>query len=265
MKRITLLLLVTALIALPAAAVEVHLRDGTVIEASAYTVTGSYVMLTLADGHQVAYDVADVDLAALRSTEQAGGDRASQQAAEEAPPSLSQGRQLAMPSDQPTSGGLAITDADVKHVRGGAPEAEGEAAGEAPSGGGPPPGYSVGGRVVLDNLRVTSQGDDKWMVEGEVVNRSPQPVLNVKVQLRTVAPPGQTPWIGEVAVRDQLMPGEKAAFSQSFSAQAPTDKAQPDVRASVMWMQRGTPGEGKPGDQAGASSPGQQHPPVGYE
>jgi hypothetical protein len=237
MRKIVLLSLAVALAALPALAVEVHLRDGTAIQASAYLVTGSYVMLTLADGRQVAYDVADVDLASLREPE--AEDASAQSAAEnDAPPSLSKGKKLALPSERPSSGGLSITDADVKHVRDQAPEEGGEAEGQT-SASEPPSGYSVGGRVVLNNLHLTSQGEDKWLVEGEVVNHGAQPVINVKVQLQTLAQRGQAPWSGEVAVASQLMPGEKGVFSQSFSAPTPPDKAQPDIRASVIWMQRG--------------------------
>ena len=47
------------------------MRDGTVITAESYRLTGSYIMLKLGDGRQVAYDVADVDLDALRAAEAA--------------------------------------------------------------------------------------------------------------------------------------------------------------------------------------------------
>ena len=57
MKRVFLALLVVGLLAGPAAAIEVRLRDGTVIEAASYTLTGSYLMLELPDGARVAYDL----------------------------------------------------------------------------------------------------------------------------------------------------------------------------------------------------------------
>ena len=44
-----------------ATALDVPFRDGTVITADSYKVTGSYVMIVLADGSQVAFDVADVE------------------------------------------------------------------------------------------------------------------------------------------------------------------------------------------------------------
>jgi hypothetical protein len=253
-RRLAVPLLALVLAALPAAAVEVHLRDGTVLQASSYTVTGSFVMLTLADGRQVAYDVVDVDLEALKKAE--GTVPPAGEAGPE--PSLSQGRrQLVMPPEKPASSGLAITDADVKHVRDEKPAGgAGQGGQEAPPSG-PPPGYSTGGRVVLNNLEVTPQGEDSWLVEGEVVNRLPQPVINVKVQLQTVPPPGQSPWSGEVEVAAQLMPGEKGAFTQAFSAPKPPDKERPDVRASVIWMQQGGAAQNRPPNgQAPPTVPG---------
>ena len=87
MRRFLLALVVVCIAVGQAAAVEVRLRDGTVLEAASYTLTGSFLMLSLPDGRQFAYDVADVDLDSLE-TEQA----------ESAPPparpspTLSQGR-----------------------------------------------------------------------------------------------------------------------------------------------------------------------------
>ena len=71
MRRVFSILCVGMLLAGAAAAVDVPFNDGTVISAESYRITGSYVMLKLADGRQVAYDVADVDLAALRTAEAA--------------------------------------------------------------------------------------------------------------------------------------------------------------------------------------------------
>ena len=60
----------------PCAAVDVPFRDGSVVEAVSYTVNGSYLMLEMENGGRVAYDVADIDLDALRQAE----------AADQAPP-----------------------------------------------------------------------------------------------------------------------------------------------------------------------------------
>ena len=232
MKRSLLALSVVLLIAAPIAAIEIRMHDGSVIEATSYTVTGSYVMLELADGRQVAYDVVDVDLEALAEQEPEVPP-----AEEPATPTLSQGRHLAVPpADDEQTAGLAITDQDVKHVRGSAAAAA-EEADEESEPGGVPEGYVQGGGVVINNLQVTAQGQDRWLVEGEVINRTADPVINVRVQLQTLAGAGEVPWTDEVAVASTLQPNGKGAFSRGFSAQIPEDKLHPDVRASVIWMQ----------------------------
>jgi hypothetical protein len=254
MRRFSLALLVICLAAGQAAAVEVRLRDGTVLEADSYTLTGSFLMLTLPDGRQIAYDVADVDLESLSAQE-------TETTAPPARPSptLSEGRRkLAMPPEQ-RAGGLAITDEDVEHVGDSEPgEAEQEGEGETGTGAaeGPPEGFESGGRVVLDDLQVTAQGGDSWLVEGAVINRNPQPVTNVRVQLQTVVGRGQTPWSGEVAVASQLRPNEKGVFSHSFQAAKPEGKVHPDVRASVIWMQHQSAPERPPAAAAAPSFPG---------
>jgi hypothetical protein len=110
-------------------------------------------MATLPGGQQVAYDVADVDLEALRAAET----RAAEPAAPAAvAPGTAGSRGLVMPPVDAAPSGVAITDQDVKHTwqRRGEPGEEGgeEAAGAAP---GPPPGFEQGGGVVINNLRVT--------------------------------------------------------------------------------------------------------------
>ena len=237
MKRVHLALLVVGLLAAPAAAIEVRLHDGTVIEAAGYTLTGSYLMLELPDGARVAYDIADVDLDALHQQQASTPEQPSQEEAV----SLSQGRRLAAPpANAAAAGGLAITDQDVKHVRGSAAAAaeEGGGAEEESPAGGPPEGYQQGGSVVINNLQVTAQGEDRWLVEGEVINRFPDPVTNVRVQLQTIAGEGETPWRGQTDVASMLPPNGRGVFSQGFQAAVPEGKAHPDVRASVIWMQQ---------------------------
>ena len=55
MKRALVLVVAIVLVGLSAAALEIRLRDGTVFEAASYTVTGSYLMVTLPSGRQVTY------------------------------------------------------------------------------------------------------------------------------------------------------------------------------------------------------------------
>lgn len=242
MKRV-LLGLVLALAAGMAGAVEVRLNDGTVISAESYKLTGSYLMLKLADGRQVAYDVGDVDLDALRAAEAAAAAAEQGSAEAEASPdkALSSGRQLkhAGTVGEDSGGGMTISDRDVKHVRGSGVLGEGEEE-ETEQGGGVPAGFESGGGVVLSDLRVSSAGEGRWQVSGEIVNRSPAPVLNVRVILETIPVGTEEKWTGEVPVASALGPDEKGAFSHTFSAENPSDQSRPNVRANVIWMQQET-------------------------
>ena len=244
MRRI-FVTVVVALAALgAAAAVEVPLRDGTVIAADSYTVSGSYVVIKLPNGSQVAYDVIDVDLEALRAAEAAAA------TGEPAPPppgpsgeAISAGRSLKSADEAGADEGaaLAITDRDVKHVRGSGVRGEEEQAeAEAAPAAGPPEGYRVGGGVVLNALRVERAGEGQWQVRGEVVNRNPFPALNVIVKLETTIGPDAEPWSAEMQVASALGPDEKAAFEHGFADEVKEGERRSDVRASVMWMQEQT-------------------------
>ena len=240
MKRALLILTLAFLVVGTAAAVEVQLRDGTVIEAASYRLTGSYLMLELADGRQVAYDVADVNLDALRAAEAAV---AAESAPAEVPEeTLSTGRNLkdAATVGDETAVGPTISDRDVKHVRGSGVRGDDEEEDASDASEGPPPGFQEGGGVVLNNLRVSPAGEGRWQVEGEVVNRTPNPVGSVRVQLETIPVGGQAAWQGEVPVSSRLGPDESGVFSHSFAAEKPDGRAHPDVRASVIWMQQET-------------------------
>ena len=241
--RRALLGLVLALAAGVVGAVEVRLNDGTVISAESYKLTGSYLMLKLADGRQVAYDVGDVDLDALRATEAAAaaGEQGSAEAEASPDKALSSGRQLkdADAVGEDAGEGMTISDRDVKHVRGSGVLGEGEEE-EAEETGGVPAGYQSGGGVVLNDLRVSPAGEGRWQVSGEIVNRSPNPVLNVRVILETIPTGTEEKWTGEVPVASSLGPDEKGAFSQGFSAEKPSDQTRPNVRANVVWMQQET-------------------------
>lgn len=236
MKRVLMSLMVIALLAATASAVEVRLRDGKVIEAESYTLTGSYLMINMANGARVAYDVADVDLEALRAVEAA--EAVEEAAAEErVSPDLVGNRSLALPQEGTEPSGISITDQDVRRFRPEGEDEDGEGDDETPPG--PPEGYQEGGGVVLSNLRVSSLGEGRWLVEGDVVNRSPKLVTNVRVQLQTVATGGTSPWNAEMTVTNNLPPDEVAVFSREFQAAAPEGKAHPDIKASVYWMASG--------------------------
>lgn len=243
-KRALVLLLVLAAAGV-ALAVDIPLRDGTVVAAEAYRVTGSYVMITLAGGGQVAYDVADVDLPALRAAEAAVAAAAAEgtaveEAAVAAGETISGGRALKH-SEAVGDGtaGLAITDRDVKHIGGsGVRGAEEQAAAEQAAAAGPEAGVQQGGRVVINELRVAPAGEGRWQVRGEIVNRNPHPVLNVTVKLETIG--GSTPWSGELQVAGTLGPDQAASFEHGFAAELAEGAAQPNLRAAVQWMQEET-------------------------
>jgi hypothetical protein len=242
MKRVFSTLCVGLLLAGAAAAVEVTFKDGTVISAESYRITGSYVMLKLADGRQVAYDAADVDLAALRAAEaaaettEADQDTGGAGSAE----SIGGGRSLkdAAAVGEESSGGLTISDRDVKHVRGSGVLGDDEEAETSADTGAIPEGFEQGGGVVLNSINVTPAGDGSWQVAGEVVNRSPTPVMDVRVKLETAGLPGGEPWRSEVSVTSRLGPDESGTFVHQFQAAVPQGRAHPDVRASVIWMRQ---------------------------
>lgn len=239
----TLGLAVVVVAAGAVSAVEVPLRDGTVVIADSYTINGSYVVLKLPNGSQLAYDVVDVDLPALRAAEAASA-AAAGPAPEPAPrppdAGMSAGRSLkhSAGSGEPDGSTLTITDRDVKHVRGsGVRGDEEQATAEVETDRTAEEGYRQGGGVVLDKIRIEAAGEGRWQVRGEVINRNPFPALNVIVKLETVAGTLGEPWSGEVPVAAALGPDEKAAFESGFAAEVKEGTRQPGVRASVIWMQ----------------------------
>lgn len=243
MRRTLTVFGVALAVAGAAIAVDVQLQDGTVVVAESYTVTGSYVMIKLPNGSQVAYDVTDVDLDALRAAEAAAAAETGTQAGAEkdrSSDSISSGRGLKSAADamDEQQAGLAITDRDVKHVRGsGVQGDEEQQEASSAASGGVPEGYQQGGGVVLNNMRVEPAGEGFWRVSGEVINRNPQAVLNVTVKLETVPAADGEKWTGEVSVSPFLAPDDKAAFEHGFAAEIDQGKATPAIRASVLWMQ----------------------------
>lgn len=228
-----------------AAALDVPMRDGTVITAESYRLTGSYIMIKLPSGGQVAYDVADIDLEALRAAEAA-------KAAAEQPPGESAsvaggdgmvvGRSLrdASSIDEERLNSPAITDRDVRHIRGSGVQGDEEGAGDAGSDAGDTPaGFQQGGGVVLNSLRVTPAGEGAWVINGEVINRLAEPVNSVRVKLEASTGSGE-PWQGEVALSGALAPNETGIFQRTFRTEAGAGGAQPSVRANVIWMQQTT-------------------------
>jgi hypothetical protein len=190
--------------------------------------------------------VADVDLDALRAAEAAARVAEEETTAEAAAASgtLSGGRTLKDANAVGEDAGASpkITDRDVRHIRGSGvigdeEEEEGEGGG---SEGGVPDGYQQGGGVVLNSIRVNPAGEGQWTIEGEVINRTPQTVNNVRVQFEAALAGSDEPWRGETQVTSTLPPDEVGVFSHSFAGAAPPGRAHPDVRASVIWMRQET-------------------------
>jgi hypothetical protein len=244
MSRLVQSLALVLLIAGSAAAVDVTMRDGTVITAESYRLTGSYIMLKLADGRQVAYDVADVDLDALRAAEAAAaGPQGETAGADQGVGTLSGGRTLkdAASIGEDDGSSLKITDRDVRHIRGSGVVGEGEeTTGAASSEGGVPEGFQQDGGVVLNKMDVTPAGEGQWTISGEIANRTPNTVNNVRVRLEAALAGSDQPWTGEVAVTNLLEPDQIGVFTHSFAGAAPAGLAHPNVRASVIWMRQET-------------------------
>jgi len=221
----------------PCAAMEIPFRDGSVVEAVTYTVNGSYVMLEMPNGGKVAYDVADIDLDSLRRAEAAiEGDLP--EPVEKATATLGNSGSLLGAGEEPaaSAGGLTITDQNVKHVRGSGiagPEDEEEPVEDA---GGVPEGFEQGGNVLLNNVSVSPLDGGEWEVRGEVINRTPDAVLDVRANLEAAIGDGD-PWTASVGVSGVLGPDEKASFSHIFSTPESAGEGwAPQIQVNVVWM-----------------------------
>jgi hypothetical protein len=234
---------VLVLMTTSAPAVEVPFRDGSVIEAVNYTVTGSYLMLEMDDGSKVAYDVADIDLDALRraEAEAAAATGTVTEAAEEKATLGAMGALRTPEEIGSDTGGLAITDQHVRHVSGSGIEGpEDEAEGEDEAGEGTPEGFEEGGRVLLNNITVTPTEGGDWVVRGEVINRASDVALDVRANLQAAMPDGE-PWSASVPVSGALGPDEKATFTHTFATpQGAEEGWSPQVQAAVVWMKSET-------------------------
>jgi hypothetical protein len=236
-KLVMVLCLVLA--AAPGIAMEIPFRDGSVVEAIDYTVTGSYVMIEMPGGGKVAYDVADIDLDALREAEAAAAAAVPAPEPEEQPMTLGGNRSLTVPDAAPDteSEGISITDQHVKHVKGsGIAGPEDETEESAAEEGAVPEGFEEGGGVLLNNVSVSPLEGGEWQLQGEVVNRTSEPVLDVRANLQAAVPDGD-PWTASVPVTGILGPDEKAQFTHIFSTpQGAAEDWSPQVQVSVVWM-----------------------------
>jgi hypothetical protein len=220
-----------------AEAVEVQLNDGSVITATSYTVTGSFVTLTLENGSQVAFALEDVNLDSLRPADEALA--AEQDATADGGPAEGAGSvgghafgQAIASNDSDAA--VVVTDKDVAHVRpsalSGGEESEEEA---APAAG--------GGSVTMKDYRLEEVSPGNFRVQGTVVNGSGDEVVDVKVTLRIKGEDGSDLSTAELPVSGSLAPDQSANFTHSFSG--PQGRS-PNVETRITWLGRGQPAEG---------------------
>ncbi|GEM_PF-2127202 len=239
--------IVTSLMVVSAWAVDVVLRDGTVIPAVSYKVSGSYVMVQLEGGGQVAYDLGDVDLGAMRKAEAAAAG-AEAPTTEEAPPAgnvISQAR-----SESSGTASLTISDSDVRHVGGPAESAapEEDQAREK---------RREGGLVALQGIRVLpGEKPGQWEATGEVVNRADMTVMDVRALIQAMGPDRKPVGEAEVPVAASLEPGGKGTFSHTFTA-----VSRPLLKVRVFWMQQEAPSATPAPGRARPGGPGVAPPP----
>jgi len=250
-RSVVIGLLSGLLVAALAGAVEIPLKNGKTLEASSYRLTGSYLMVTLANGQRVAYDVADVDLEALRRLEAASAAPTEAAPPEARPPSIMDARAL---EDRPRSV-VTITDGDVAPAH---PEEEAGPDGGSAVAAGPPPGYAEGGSVVVDRLRVEAVDEGIWDVHGVIANRGSGPVRDVRVQIDVTTAAGEALASPTLELSPELNVGETASFSHHVET-----PEQPSARIRVFWLQNNPPGQqgGQPGAApAEGSKPSETQP-----
>lgn len=216
-RWVLLPLLVAAGLAAAASAVDIPLRDGSVVRAKAYRISGSTVIVTLENGRQVAYDAADVDMAALAPAPAA---KPSPPAAK--PPAAGFGLAAAVAAGRGAAR-LAITDADVGHVS--PEEIAGGAKKRAKAEGGQ---ERSGGSVGIQGMQVVAAGPGAWEARGRVVNGGTVPASSVRVEIEARSAGGVDRVVVPAAV--ELAPGQAAPFSHRFTA-----ASRPVIRARVRW------------------------------
>jgi hypothetical protein len=236
MKR-TIISAVVLLLALPVAAVDVVLKDGTVIKAQSFTMTGSYVMLTLENGAKLAYAVEDVNLDSLQKPDEEKPEVTKLEAAELAETKkegLSSAFSSAVANTDQGEAAMTVSDKDVGHVRPQAPGEEEE--GEEEEGEDAAVDEGGGGSVSLRGVRVVPMSEGRFQVRGRVANTSNARVMDVRAVLTITIGESQT--TTEISIAGALSKGQEAEFTHSFSADATST---PRVGAKLLWMAPASP------------------------
>lgn len=239
MKKLIICVVTLICCSLTAAAIEVKLHDGTVITAESYKVTGSFILLTLANGQKVAYSLADVDTSTLPEEVAApDSDTAEAEAVPQQQRVLMGGNafgQAVTSGDEQSA--YTVTDQDVGHVdpsRVAAGEEEDEEGEESEGAGG-------GGSVGLAGFKVEEIAVGQFRVEGRVVNRSSAQVVEVRVILTAMAGDEELSK-AELPVAGVLGPQQDATFTHIFRGEAGTP---PQVQTRLTWMAAQEEGEGE--------------------
>jgi hypothetical protein len=236
--KMTLVLVLALLTASGAGALEIPFRDGSVIQAESYRLTGSYILVTRADGRQVAYNAADVDIEALKATEaEAAPDQQDSESGEATKEGLGRSGQFskAVAAEDRQRSEVAITDHDVDHV--------GDTAGDFDEGPAEPDTipdeFIPGGTMILvENFKVEPlDGEEgRYRVTGEVSHRGRNQALNVGGLLESNS--GVTPWAKRFKIADYVNAGETVAFTHDFSLELREGVDAPQVKIQTFYQVR---------------------------
>jgi hypothetical protein len=196
MKR--LVVLIGALLAATdIMAATIVLKDGKRLEATSYTVNGSYVIVQYDRGRMASYPIALVD---LQATKDANGVRPHPVAVSDAGP---HSPFLAARSSGKVGGPL-VTDADVKHAaipepgQGEKKDENSEAANE--------------GQVVLVSYDKKKVGDNEWEITATVANQGKATVTGVNATMRVLDKDGKAVASGSGSLAGRLEPGKEGTI-----------------------------------------------------
>ncbi|MCP4897243.1 MAG: hypothetical protein GY906_09765 [bacterium] len=233
MRKILLCCAISMLVSVSLGAVDVPLRDGSVVQVESYKVIDGYVLIKFGDGGQVAYATADIDMQALRQAEMAAREADPQNEAGEKKPGRSSKSILGAVSEQQDStSGVLITDQDVEHIRqpdvaaeGEETEEEGEEAEEEPVG---------AGAVVVQDVFM-EPAEDGWIMRGEVFNGSKVGVQDIQVEI--VSRVGdEVIDSSRIKVAAFLQPGKGRTFAHKVAGA----EQRPQAIIRAFWMEPST-------------------------
>jgi hypothetical protein len=237
-----------------AGAVDIPFRDGSVIQAESYRLTGSYILVTRADGRQVAYNAADVDLEALKAAEaEAASVQAIPEDGAESKDGLGRRGKFAgaVAAEDRERAEVSITDADVEHVGQTAAAIE-ERAAEPDT---MPNDFTPGGTmIVVQNFKIEPLDAElgRYRLSGEVVHRGDNRALNVGALFESNS--GVKRWAKRLKIADYVDAGETVAFTHDFEMELREGEEIPRVKAQTYFQVR-VP------EEAGTTAPARRRTP----